>query len=109
MTRRSGWQQRRGERKGARRLPEQKRRRVLKRYPSCQLAFPDRCTGVSTEVHHVIPASEFINPNDPRIDAEQIDGRPQLIGVCSACHKHETSRQQWSWKRQPEPHPGVLP
>jgi 5-methylcytosine-specific restriction enzyme A len=72
-----------GPRKGARRLPEKKRRRILKRYPQCQLAIPGVCTGTSTQVHHLRDAADFDNPNDPRIDAEQIDGRPQLIGVCA--------------------------
>ena len=51
---------------------------------------------------------EFL-PGDLRIDAEYIDGRPQLVGVCHHCHVIETARQQNSWKRQKEPHPGVLP
>jgi hypothetical protein len=79
----------------------------LARYPSCWLGFAG-CTADSTEVHHVVAASEFL-PGDPRIDAEYIDGRPQLVGVCHRCHVIETARQANSWKRQPERHPGVLP
>jgi hypothetical protein len=52
-------------------------------------------------VHHVIPASEFA-PGDLRIDAEEIDGQPQLVGVCHRCHVTETSRQQNAWKRRPD-------
>jgi hypothetical protein len=103
----SGWRERPGQRHGAKRLPEKLRQRILKRYPQCWLALPGRCTGTSTQVHHVIAASEFL-PDDPRIDQEYIDGKPQLVGVCAACHRTETSRQQNAWKRVPERHPGIL-
>jgi 5-methylcytosine-specific restriction protein A len=106
-----------GPRKGARRLPEKKRRRILKRYPQCQLAIPGVCTGTSTQVHHLRDAADFDNPNDPRIDAEQIDGRPQLIGVCAPCHRHVSARRSAARSsalngtrvlREKERHPGIL-
>jgi 5-methylcytosine-specific restriction protein A len=104
----SGWAQRPTQRHGARRLPEKLRKRVLARYPQCWLAHPGRCTGVSSEVHHVIRAADFL-PDDPNIDAEFLpDGRPQLVGVCEPCHRHETNLQASDWKRKPEAHPGIL-
>lgn len=110
MAKPSGWQTRRGHRQGARRLPEKKRRRILNRYPQCWLAIPGTCQGKSTQIHHVRPASDFDEYDDLRnIDAEYINGNPQLVGVCAPCHRAETVRQRWSWQRQPERHPGVLP
>jgi hypothetical protein len=49
--RRSGWPKtgRYSPRKGAKRLPEKQRQRILRRYPTCQLAIPGVCTGRSVE------------------------------------------------------------
>lgn len=100
------WKQR-GERKGAKRLPEKLRRRVLHDHPFCALALPGICTGRSTQVHHICDAADFADPNDPRIDAYD-----NLTGVCAPCHtKHsaqQSARRSWDWKRKPEKHPGIL-
>ncbi|MBB2770546.1 UNVERIFIED_ORG: 5-methylcytosine-specific restriction endonuclease McrA [Mycolicibacterium obuense] len=114
MTRPSGWptKGRHSQRKGRKRLPEPLRRRILARYPTCQLAIPGICTRESTQVHHVIDAA------DGGPDAECLpDGTPQLVGVCKPCHTRVSAQRAqkrsvaaaWDWKRRPEPHPGVLP
>lgn len=109
--------ERRGNRKGARRLPERTRRRVLRRYPHCTLNIPGVCTITSTQVHHLRDAADFDDPNDPRIDAENIDGQPQLVGVCKPCHTYVSARRSAARSsalngtrvmRQPERHPGRL-
>lgn len=104
------WSQR-GARKGARRLPERLRKRVLAKWPQCVLAYPGRCTGKSEQVDHVIDAEDFDDPKDPRIDAEE-----NLRGACRRCHEYKSAvnsqrrsvARQNEWKRKPEPHPGVL-
>lgn len=97
-------------RNGARRLPEKLRRRVLRRYPTCQLAIPGICTNTSTEVHHQRPAAEFA-PDDPNVDSE--DG---LVGVCAPCHRRVSARDSAARAnlgtrvlREKERHPGILP
>lgn len=102
---------RRGARKGARRLPERQRQRILKLWPNCWLQIPGRCTGKSTEVHHTVDASSYDDPNDPRIDSDDM-----LVGVCHECHKYVSARdsqrkamaKREKWKTDPRPHPGVL-
>ena len=102
---------RRGARKGAKRLPERLRKRVLAKWPQCWLAIPGRCTGKSTEVDHVIDAEDFADPNDPAIDAFE-----NLRGACHECHEYKSAvnsqrrsvAKQNEWKRRPEKHPGVL-
>ncbi|MBB2990256.1 5-methylcytosine-specific restriction endonuclease McrA [Mycolicibacterium iranicum] len=97
-------------RNGARRLPEKLRRRVLRRYPTCQLTIPGICTVTSTEVHHRQAAADF-SPDDPNVDNE--DG---LVGVCSPCHRRvsacdSAARANLGTRvlREKEPHPGILP
>ncbi|ABM13330.1 HNH endonuclease signature motif containing protein [Mycolicibacterium vanbaalenii] len=97
-------------RRGARRLPEKLRRRVLHRYPTCQLAIPGICVGTSAEVHHVTPDSEG------GTDAEFVNGQPQLVGVCSPCHRRVSARDSAARAnlgtrvlREKERHPGILP
>jgi 5-methylcytosine-specific restriction protein A len=91
----------RGERKGAKRLPESQRRRILRRYPTCWLALPGICTGTSTQVHHVVDAAD-----------EGPDDDVNLVGVCRPCHTHysarASARRAWDWQRKPEKHPGVI-
>jgi 5-methylcytosine-specific restriction endonuclease McrA len=109
MTRRpSGWPRtgRVSPRKGRKRLPEAQRRRILARYPTCQLAIPGICIEKSTQVHHLIDAEDFGPDTDDN-----------LVGVCKPCHTRVSAQRSqkrsvakaWDWKRRPEPHPGVLP
>lgn len=95
----------RGKRKGAKRLPERQRKRILAKWPQCWLAFYWCCTGKSTEVHHIIDAEDGGSDKDEN-----------LRGVCHECHTYESARnsqrrsvaKQNEWKRRPEKHPGVL-
>lgn len=95
----------RGERKGAKRLPEPKRRRILAKWPQCWLGVPGKCTGQSTQVHHVVDAEDGGSDDDDN-----------LRGVCEPCHTYISARnsqrrsvaKQQEWKRKPEKHPGVL-
>ena len=75
-------------RKGAKRLPERIRRRVLARYPSCQLCILPICTRHSTEVHHVWDQSDG-GPDVEFLD----DGTKQLVGVCHQCHEYVSARR----------------
>lgn len=95
----------RGKRKGKKRLPEKQRRRILDRYPRCWLAYPGRCTGVSTEVDHVIDAEDGGSDDDEN-----------LRGACHPCHEYKSARnsqrrsvaKQTEWKRKPEQRPQVI-
>ena len=95
----------RGERKGAKRLPEKLRQKVLKKHPDCRLRIPGRCTGKSTQVDHIVDAE------DGGSDLE-----PNLQGACEPCHTYKSAvnsqrrsvAKQNEWKRRPEKHPGVL-
>jgi 5-methylcytosine-specific restriction enzyme A len=99
------WDQR-GERKGAKRLPERQRLRILAKYPECWLRIPGRCTGESTEVDHVVDAEDGGSDEDEN-----------LRGACHECHEYKSAvnsqrrsvAKQNEWKRKPPPHPGVLP
>lgn len=103
----SGWPRtgRVSPRKGAKRLPERVRQKVLKEFPYCWLRLPGICTGKSEQVHHVLDAADG-GTDDPA----------NLRGVCRACHtRHSAQVSQkratesaWDWKRKPEKHPGVL-
>lgn len=90
------------------RLPKDwpaRRRRVLRRDPTCQLRYPG-CTVVSTEVDHR-------NRGDDHRDEN-------LQGVCGPCHKRKTrweaaqarrvsgAMRQQSPERPPESHPGLI-
>lgn len=91
---------RHSQRKGAKRLPESKRRRVLREHPVCYFAFPDICTVQSEEVHHIVD------------DADGgTDDYDNLVGACKPCHiRHsarESAKRGASWKRQRERHPGL--
>jgi hypothetical protein len=114
MARRSGWpaKGRYSPRKGAKRLPEKQRQRILRRYPHCQLCIIGVCTGKSVEVHHVVDAA------DGGPDTDYLpDGTPQLLGVCRECHRYVSARRSAAKGgpngrrvlREPEQHPGVLP
>ena len=107
MTRRSGWPRtgRHSPRKGANRLPEKQRQRILKRDPVCKLQIPNVCTGRSEQVDHIIDAA---------------DGGPDedwcLQGVCAACHRYKSARRSAARAnpgtrvlREKERHPGLLP
>ena len=73
------------------------RPRILRRDPTCQIAYPDICTHASTEVDHI------------GADDDHTDGN--LRGVCHDCHKRRTGQQarsvQPNRKRPPEQHPGL--
>lgn len=87
------------------RLPKDwptRRRRVLRRDPTCQLRF-DCCTKVSTEVDH-----------KNRGDDHRMEN---LQGVCGPCHKRKTAGEAAearaqnpppSRRRPTEEHPGFL-
>ena len=98
-------------RKGKKRLPEAVRRRVLKRFPQCQLGIRNVCTGRSVERHHLRDCADYDDPNDPKIDLEEM-----LIGVCHQCHVYVSARRSAARAnlgtrvlREKERHPGVLP
>lgn len=99
------------DRKGAKRLPESQRRRILRRYPHCQLCIIGVCTITSTEVHHLIDVAD----GGPDTDFLP-DGTRQLVGVCRECHRHVSARNSAARAhngtrvmREPERHPGLLP
>jgi 5-methylcytosine-specific restriction enzyme A len=109
MPRQSGWpaKGRYSPRKGANRLPEKQRQRILGRYPNCQLAIPGVCTGRSVEVHHRVDAADG-GPDDDH----------NLTGTCRECHRYLSARRSAQRAagarggrhlREPERHPGVLP
>ncbi len=76
------------------------RRAVLQRDPTCRLQLP-RCTGASTQVHHLL-AHDYHHP----------DG---LAGVCVSCHATVTARDANAARGYPrrarptQPHPGLAP
>ena len=74
------------------------RPRILRRdQRTCQLAYPDICTGRATEVDH-------IGDDDDHSDTN-------LRAVCHPCHARRTGRQaraaQPDRRRPTEPHPGL--
>lgn len=87
------------------RLPpdwSRRRRRILRRDPTCQLLF-DCCTTVSTEVDHKDRGDDHRDRN--------------LQGVCGPCHKRKTAAEAAEARAQNPPptrrrpieeHPGVL-
>jgi 5-methylcytosine-specific restriction enzyme A len=98
-------------RKGAKRLPEKQRQRILRRYPNCQLAIIGICTRRSVEVHHRVDAAD----GGPDTDFLP-DGTRQLVGVCRECHRYIPARISAARAnngtrvmREKERHPGVLP
>ena len=112
--RRSGWpaKGRHSPRKGANRLPEKQRQRILRQYPVCQLGIAGVCTGRSVEVHHHVDAA------DGGADTDYLpDGTPQLLGVCRECHRYVSARRSAAKGgvdgrrvfREPERLPGILP
>lgn len=104
--------EKRGARKGAKRLPEAIRQRVLARDKklgrTCFFDFSDICTGLSgrIEIHHVIDAEDGGSDEDHN-----------LISACCPCHRRQSAidsqkrsvKSANDWKRQPERHPGILP
>jgi 5-methylcytosine-specific restriction endonuclease McrA len=61
MTRRlSGWPRtgRYSPRRGAKRLPEKQRQRILRRDPICKLQIHGVCTGTSEQVDHIVDAAD---------------------------------------------------
>ena len=104
--------EKRGARKGKRRLPESQRRRIINRDRRqgrrCWFAYPGICLGISqklVEVHHVVDAEDGGTDDDYN-----------LATACKPCHVHYSAqksqqravRAAWDWKRRPEKHPGVL-
>lgn len=95
----------RGDRKGARRLPEKQRRRILATYPHCWLHLPGICTNTSTQVHHIVDAEDGGADTDDN-----------LRGVCKPCHTRYSAQEsarrsalaRTEWRRTPERHPGLL-
>lgn len=110
MARQSGWptKGRHSPRKGATRLPERQRRRVLKRDPVCKLTITGVCIHRSTEVDHIRDAAD---------DGPDTDDN--LQGVCAECHLYKSARRSAARSRggpngskvmrEKERHPGVLP
>lgn len=112
MARQSGWptKGRHSPRKGATRLPERQRRRILKRDPVCKLAIPGVCTGASDQVDHIVDAAD----GGPDTDEN-------LQGCCAPCHRYKSARASAARSlgkggmngsrvyREKEIHPGVLP
>jgi len=110
MPRRSGWpaKGRYSPRRGAKRLPERQRRRILKRDPECRVRIPGVCSLKSTQVDHIIDVA---------------DGGPDedfnLQGCCAPCHAYKSARTSAAGSRggpngsrvlrEKERHPGVLP
>jgi 5-methylcytosine-specific restriction enzyme A len=81
--------------------PEWKRHtrpRILARDPWCRLAYPNVCTGRSTEVDHIGDRYDHTDPN--------------LRGVCPPCHKARTQQQAQAARnvraRPRERHPGEI-
>lgn len=76
-------------------------RRILRKYPTCFLAYADICTIVSTQVHHVVEWGEGGSDDDEN-----------LRGVCKPCHDRHSAlysvAKRDEWKRRPEKHPGIL-
>lgn len=66
----------------------------------CQLRGP-RCTGHAVQVDHVMPAH--------RGGTDDVEN---LVSVCRSCHAAKSQREATvarnRWKRQPEPHPGLI-
>lgn len=94
-------------------FPPARRRRILKRHPTCQCnGCPHcgtRCTAPSTIADHQPNYATLIragvtDPHDERY------GR----GMCAPCHDHKTrgeqraGQQRTSRKRPPEQHPGRI-
>ena len=81
----SGWPRtgRVSPRKGKKRLPEPQRRRILKRYTTCQLALRGICTGVSTQVHHVIDAHDGGPDTDDNLATTSFIGRESEVAEVS--------------------------
>lgn len=99
----------RGARKGKKRLPESQRQRVIHRDTArgCWFRYPGICTGMTgeIEVHHLIDAEDGGADDDDN-----------LVAACRPCHVHYSAQQAQKravaaasdWKRKPERHPGVL-
>ncbi|AHY84162.1 HNH endonuclease [Mycobacterium phage Tesla] len=102
----------RGDRKGARRMPEKLRREVIKRDRKmgrgCWFLYTDICLGIDqprVQVHHIIDAED-----------DGPDDLDNLVTACTPCHVRYSARvsqkrsvaKQNEWKRKPEKHPGVL-
>lgn len=99
----------RGARKGKRRIPESQRRRIIARdrEQGCWFKYPGICTGWDDkiEVHHILDAEDGGADDDDN-----------LVAACKACHVHYSAQESqkrsvaaaWDWKRKPERHPGVL-
>ncbi len=98
---------RRGERKGAKRLPERLRQEVIARDRArgrgCFFDFDGICLGINQpdiQVHHIIDAEDGGS-----------DAKGNLITACTPCHTHHSARvsgrRAWDWRRKPERHPSV--
>jgi 5-methylcytosine-specific restriction enzyme A len=108
MARRSGWPAKgqHSPRKGAKRLPERLRQRILKRDPMCKLQIAGVCTGRSEQVDHIIDAAD-----------DGPDEKWNLQGTCAACHRYKSACRSAAKGgpngrrvlREPERHPGILP
>lgn len=109
---RMAWEKR-GKRKGAKRLPESLRQFVIARdrkaKRGCFFRFGDICEGidpgVKVEVHHVVDAEDG-GSDEPH----------NLATACKKCHTRHSAQVSQEravaaandWKRKPEKHPGVL-
>lgn len=83
------------------RLPpdwQQRRTLVLQRDGhTCQLRYPDICTGRATDVDHKIHGDNHALTN--------------LQAACNPCHQRKTAQEAAAARprerRTPEPHPGI--
>jgi 5-methylcytosine-specific restriction endonuclease McrA len=78
------------------------RLRILKRDNYlCQVRGP-RCTGRATQVDHIVNVADGGAKLDPA----------NLQSICPSCNAIKASREAAKarnrWKRQPEPHPGLI-
>lgn len=87
------------------RLPADWRRTVVPRIldrdgHTCQIRLPG-CAGTATEVDHVIRGDDHSDDN--------------LRAACPPCHRSKSGkegaavRHRYRMRRDPEPHPGILP
>lgn len=81
------------------RLPRDwpKRRAAVKRRARGRCEYANHvpeCDGVGTDCDHIVSGDDHSLGN--------------LQWLSGPCHAHKTNADKQAWKRQPEPHPGLL-